>query len=1038
MLFRSTVTAALLLVSAGVHASVSASDALSAAPGLLGQSTRPRNVVPRGYIVEFADDAEQHIARQAKRSLESVSVHAEFHQFMTRSIAALDKGEETLQQVRKRGLFDALSSILSSILGTGNNGGPGSDAASLYSQRQSFDEAGLFRGVSVLLSSERYAGLLSKAPGVTRVSPIRIFERPDFDPVGVPQEIVGNILGASAVPPPPGRRDDQSIDAYAPHRMTGVDRLHAEGFLGQNTTIGILDTGIDYTHPALNGGRPSGTACYGQPECQVIGGGNYASDGKPDDPFDPCEGHGTHVASIAAGRTSAGQNFTGVAPEAKIRAYRIFGCDGDLDEDVFIKALTQAHTDGNDVINMSLGAAEGWPDDPSSVVATRIVAKGTAFVIAASNDGAEGSFYGANPAAARNTTSVGSVENIDLVTHSIYAEGTSDGEREFPLLTLNPWNVTQGKLPLKIINPSLDADSEGCDPAEVKAAGPFDNAVVLVARSPRSGCKITVKLQNILANGGKYVLVYGKPLPSGLIYSRSSLEGQLASTVLRTDGLYLKQQVASGKPVQIDFSRQVLSVTENSLNGGRMSDYSSMTPYWTIGEGGPSVSAPGGNIIGAFPLSEWLHASAEPCPYTDVALIVELDKTGWVVLSGTSQASPYGAGGEALLKSALRKMNAGDVDPVKIRDRLTITATPVKVTNSDGSPPTTLDTVVKQGGGLVNLYRAVHSKTGIEPAALYLNDAARAKLQQTIQITNKNAAAQTYAISHMAAGTVLSINRTNNFWNPFPVPTDPRAATVSISPSTVSVAPGQTATVKLSFAPPSLDAAYIPVFSGWISITSAEEKDLGSTVVPYFGIGADMSKEEVFDLGTSALGMAAPVLVDASGTPIKDDRAVFTLASGVGYTDAPSIIARFRLGTRRVTVDLVVHNTTFQPTLPIPGSPAQEALHRRAIHHRVLDSAKRRRSWPLRSNKRDSVAFDDVPILGRLVDSPLNPRDTLDGFWFTIGLDSPLMAPNGAGNITVRDGNYRFLLRASKLLADDLEQEDSYESYLTHAFKIKR
>lgn len=89
--------------------------------------------------------------------------------------------------------------------------------------------------------------------------------------------------------------------------MTQVDRLHKEGHYGKGIKVAVLDTGVDYTHPALNGGLPAGQRCFGQPQCQVIGGYDFAgdaySDGTTDavpdnDPFADCPGsmHGTHVA----------------------------------------------------------------------------------------------------------------------------------------------------------------------------------------------------------------------------------------------------------------------------------------------------------------------------------------------------------------------------------------------------------------------------------------------------------------------------------------------------------------------------------------------------------------------------------------------------------------------------------------------------------------------------------------------------------------------------------------------------------------------
>ena len=57
---------------------------------------------------------------------------------------------------------------------------------------------------------------------------------------------------------------------YPPHALTGVDKLHAQGILGEGVIVGVLDSGVDYRHPALGG-------CFGQ-GCKIGGGTDLVGD----------------------------------------------------------------------------------------------------------------------------------------------------------------------------------------------------------------------------------------------------------------------------------------------------------------------------------------------------------------------------------------------------------------------------------------------------------------------------------------------------------------------------------------------------------------------------------------------------------------------------------------------------------------------------------------------------------------------------------------------------------------------------------------
>lgn len=111
-------------------------------------------------------------------------------------------------------------------------------------------------------------------------------------------------------------------------------------------------------------------------------------------------GHGTHVAGIVAGKaevntlclqgvgnthslthsfscySSSRQNFTGVAPDATLGVWRIFGCSGGTSDDIIVQALLEAEKAGCDIINLSIGDMNGWSETVTSVVASSIAKRG--------------------------------------------------------------------------------------------------------------------------------------------------------------------------------------------------------------------------------------------------------------------------------------------------------------------------------------------------------------------------------------------------------------------------------------------------------------------------------------------------------------------------------------------------------------------------------------------------------------------------------------------------------------------------------------
>ncbi|PHH81808.1 hypothetical protein CDD82_7793 [Ophiocordyceps australis] len=197
--------------------------------------------------------------------------------------------------------------------------------------------------------------------------------------------------------------------SYTIHRWTGVDQLHKAGLRGHGATVAVIDTGIDYRHEALGG-------CFG-PKCKVIGGddliGTHAGSEPDNDPIDT-HGHGTHVSGIIAGD---GPLFTGVAPDARLLAYKVFAdkSGSNCAYETLIQAACSAYINGADVINVSINGFNGFSDGPWARVASRLVEKGLVVVISAGNDGTDGPFLAG---AGSNGLGVISVASISVNTNS--------------------------------------------------------------------------------------------------------------------------------------------------------------------------------------------------------------------------------------------------------------------------------------------------------------------------------------------------------------------------------------------------------------------------------------------------------------------------------------------------------------------------------------------------------------------------------------------------------------------------------------------
>ena len=152
----------------------------------------------------------------------------------------------------------------------------------------------IFTGASIKIANDTEIEVIEALPQVERVWPVYEIPKP---------KLLDTSSGAD-------------LPLYNPHIQTGVDKLHKEGVLGQGSIVAVIDTGVDWTHPALGGGYGEGF--------KIEGGYDFVGDGtlfessenlhsaeqrvdfdpsEDNDPYDEWEGHGTHVTGIIAGES---------------------------------------------------------------------------------------------------------------------------------------------------------------------------------------------------------------------------------------------------------------------------------------------------------------------------------------------------------------------------------------------------------------------------------------------------------------------------------------------------------------------------------------------------------------------------------------------------------------------------------------------------------------------------------------------------------------------------------------------------------------
>lgn len=172
--------------------------------------------------------------------------------------------------------------------------------------------------------------------------------------------------------------------------------------------IAVIDTGVDPNHVDLDGGK-------------IIGWKDaITNQSTPFDEFQGCDGHGTHVSSIAAGEGQGNSLYKGVAPGAALVGVRVFKRQGNgcVSSSSAINAGIQWVIDnkvtyGIEVANMSFGVSGCSAGTTStSLLANSLVDAGVAVFVSAGNEGPAKCTIG-SPAAATKVVTVGAMADVN-------------------------------------------------------------------------------------------------------------------------------------------------------------------------------------------------------------------------------------------------------------------------------------------------------------------------------------------------------------------------------------------------------------------------------------------------------------------------------------------------------------------------------------------------------------------------------------------------------------------------------------------------
>jgi subtilisin family serine protease len=719
----------------------------------------------------------------------------------------------------------------------------------------------------------------------------------------------------------PQKPDNTSSDVFT----RALTTWQSTGQIGKGVRIGVIDTGLDYTHAAFGG--PGTTAAYQAAygtdgigpvpagsfdPAKFLGGHDFAGpryDADPastlpgatqvptpdDNPIDslstsPNVGHGTHVSATAAGYGVQADGTTfrgsysaltdltgwkvgpGSAPGAGIYALKVFGDIGGSTS-LTGEALDWAadpNGDGNfddhlDIVNLSLGADASPADDPDNLLIDRLTQLGTLAVVASGNAG-DITDMGGSPGDARGSltvaNSVGSPQTFD----GVQVTAASDPSLVGTYAAQNSIDYT-GTSDVTEPVAFLGEAVSGCSSLASSAAAITGKVVYLWWDDDDAtrACGSAARFANAAAAGAVGVLL-GTTMtvfPGGIAGNATIPGAQL--TALSTSALLPAIRTNS---LTVHLGPSLAGAVVSDEIGDALNPSSSRGVHGSLGIIKPDVAAPGTGIYSA---ASGTGSSGQQ-------------------LSGTSMATPHVAGIAALVRGAHPAWTAAEVKAAVMNTATHDVFTGAHQTGEVYGP-------LRDGSGRVDALDAVTN-----PVLAYATDdpdlvsvtfgvvdvgATRVVSRKTVTVQNTGSSPVTYATSFAAATTE-------------------GGATVTTSPASITVPAGQSrlVTVTLTADPSTLERTLDPT-------SSATQGGLPREYV------ASISGRLVLTSGTAHLRVpvqaAARLVSDLSARP-------------VAFADAGAGTAALRLGGRGVAsggwdslVAPLVLAATSPRLAPVPG-----------------------------------------------------------------------------------------------------------------------